>query len=133
MHWGLKAPNGPPAPQAEKILNITCALGPEGTKVHSFSAAGGENLEHHRRSEGPKGHSFSAAGGEKVEHHQSCTLGCGRDAAKCTPSAPQAEKLFNTTCALGPEGPKVPPPSAPQAGKTLNTIRALGPEGPNDF
>ena len=37
----------PSAPQAEKILNTSGALGPEGPKVQSFSAAGGENLEHH--------------------------------------------------------------------------------------
>ena len=41
------APKCPPsAPQVEQILNTTGALVPEGLKVPSISAAGGENFEH---------------------------------------------------------------------------------------
>ena len=57
-------------------------LGPDGPKVHSFSAAGGSNFENHRR--------FGA-----------------RRPQKCYPFiAPWAEKILNIIGALGPEDPK---------------------------
>ena len=59
--------------------------------------------------------SFSAAGGENLEHHW--RFGAEMPLNACPLPAPQAEKVLNTTGALGPE-------------KVLNTIGASGPEGP---
>ena len=72
---GILGPEGPKcpssAPQAAQILKTT---GQKAPKVLSFSAAGGENLEHLTIAflgrKAPKClPSFSAAGGENCEHH----------------------------------------------------------------
>ena len=90
------------------MLDITGALGPE---VPSFRAAGGENFEYHLRfnlgPEGPKVHSFSAPQAEQISN----TIGALVPEGPKVHSFDQRRRRrkLNNTGALGPRpAPKCP-------------------------
>ena len=114
----------PSAPQAEKILNTSGALVPEGPKIAILYRRRGRILLTTIGALGPEGPtvpSFSAAGGENFGHHR--RFGAGR---------PQSALLQRRRRLWTPPSLWEVPPSAPQAEKILNTIQTQKGKGGGD-